>query len=72
MENVVTVAQQIVQVITNAANGLASGLASSITSTFNTLIVNNGQLTEFASYGLVFVGVGFVMGIIRWFSRKAS
>lgn len=72
MDTTASVASQIVTTITDAANGLASGLASSVTSTFNTLIVNEGQLTEFAAYGLVFVGVGFVIGLIRWFKRKAS
>ena len=61
--------------ITNAIVGgvsnLGTGLATAVVDTWNTvMLTETGGLSNFASWGLCFLGVGLVIGFVRKFCHK--
>lgn len=63
---------EIVTTITSAATSFATGFGTAVVDTFNTIMVNeNGNLSNLAIWGLVFGGVGLIIGLSKLFTRKA-
>lgn len=64
---------EIVTTITTAATGFASGFGRAVVETFETIMVSeNGNLSNLAIWGLVFGGVGLIIGLSKLFTRKAA
>lgn len=70
---VTSIGSQIVGTFVEAISGVVSGVTSAVTEGFNNLIVNaNGNISNLAIWGLVFGGIGLVVGIVRHFTRKVG
>lgn len=73
MEGVTSVGSQIVSTFVESVSGVVTGVTGAVTEGFNNLIVNsNGQISNLAIWGLVFGGIGLVVGIVRRFTRKVG
>lgn len=73
MGEVTSVGSQIVSTFVEAISGVVEGVTSAVTSGFNNLIVTtSGNISNLAIWGLVFGGIGLVIGIVRRFTRKVG
>lgn len=60
-------AGNIVSTVTSAIGSFVTGIGSSVVDFFNTTVVTaEGELTTFATWSLVFLGVGFGSMIFKW------
>lgn len=63
----------IVTTITTAASDFATGFGNAVVNTFNTILTNgDGGLSNLAIWGLVFGGVGLIIGLSKLFTRKVA
>lgn len=62
----------IVSTVTDAIGGLVTGLTSGISDAFNGLFVtaDGTGLSNLAVWGLTFVGVTIILGVVKLFTRK--
>lgn len=57
----------IVQTVTSAIGSFVTGIGSSVVDFFNTTVLTtDGELTTFATWSLVFLGIGFGSMIFKW------
>ncbi len=57
----------IIQTVTTAIGSFVTGIGSSVVDFFNTTVLtSDGELTTFATWSLVFLGVGFGSMIFKW------
>jgi len=69
MEDVVSIGSQIVDTIVSGVTGLATGITGAVVDTWNGIMLDSsGNLSGVATWGLVFVGIGVVMGFVRKFT----
>lgn len=63
----------IVTTVVDAIKSFLSGVGDSIVSLFDGIVINsNGGLTNFATWALVFLGVGLASGVIASVLRKVG
>lgn len=63
----------IVTTITTASSDFATGFGNAVVNTFNTILTNGeGGLSNLAIWGLVFGGVGLIIGLSKLFTRKVA
>lgn len=66
-----TMVAEIIAVLTGALTGLVNALTTVVIDAFGALIYNpTDGLTDFAAWGLVFAGIGIVLGIVNRISNK--
>ena len=70
-----TVVSEIIGVVLEAITTFLGGIGSSILDLFDNLLVTaEGGLTNLATYGLVFVGLGFAISLFymlfSWIARR--
>lgn len=59
----------ITNAIVGGVTGLGTGIASAIVDTWDAVMLNaEGNLSNFGAWGLVFLGVGLVVGAVRKFT----
>ena len=57
----------IVQTVTSAIGSFVTGIGTSVVDFFNTTVLTtDGELTTFATWALVFLGIGFGSMIFKW------
>ena len=57
----------IIQTVTTAIGSFVTGVGSSVVDFFNTTVLTaDGELTTFATWSLVFLGIGFGSMIFKW------
>ena len=57
----------IIQTVTTAIGSFVTGVGSSVVDFFNTTVLTaDGELTTFATWALVFLGIGFGSMIFKW------
>ena len=57
----------IIQTVTTAIGSFVTGIGSSVVDFFNTTVLTTeGELTTFATWSLVFLGIGFGSMIFKW------
>ena len=57
----------IVQTVTTAIGSFVTGIGTSVVDFFNTTVLTaDGELTTFATWALVFLGIGFGSMIFKW------
>lgn len=57
----------IIQTVTTAIGSFVTGIGSSVVDFFNTTVLTaEGELTTFATWALVFLGIGFGSMIFKW------
>lgn len=60
-------AGNIVTTVTSAIGSFVTGIGTSVVDFFNTTVLTaDGELTTFATWSLVFLGVGFGSMIFKW------
>ena len=66
--------ESIVSAITGAFTGLLSGLGTGIVGFFDDVIMNEAGdgISNFATWALVFVGVGLALFVVRKITGKVS
>ena len=62
----------IVQDLTTAISTFMSGMGTTLVNFFDNVVVKDGKLTTFATWTLVFVGVGFGSKLIAKLMHKAG
>ncbi len=62
----------IVSTLTTAISGLASGIAETVTTIFDSVFVSGEGLSNIAIWGLCFLAVSFVIGLVSKFTSKAG
>lgn len=73
MGEIASVGSQIVSTFVEAISGVVEGVTSAVIDGFNGLIVTEaGNLSNLAVWGLVFGGIGLVVGIVRRFTSKVG
>lgn len=66
-----TMVAEIIAVFTGAMSGLVTALTTVVLDAFEALVYNpTDGLTDFAAWGLVFAGIGIVLGIVNRISNK--
>lgn len=69
----VSLGGSIVTTVVDAIKSFLSGVGDSIVSLFDGIVINsNGGLTNFATWALVFLGVGLASGVIASVLRKVG
>lgn len=58
--------------VVSAISTFLSGIGTSVVNFFDTVVVTDGKLTTFATWTLVFVGVGFASKFISKMLHKAG
>ena len=58
--------------VTSAISTFMSGMGTTIVDFFDNVVVKDGQLTVFATWTIIFVGIGFASGLISKLVRKAG
>lgn len=70
---VVTLGSSIVGTVVDAIKAFLTGIGNSIVDLFDGIVVaENGGLTNFATWALVFLGVGLASGVIAAVLRKVG
>lgn len=69
MNETLSIGEQIVETVVDGVTGLATGVGTAIVDVWNSVMVQNGNLTGVATWGLVFLGIGIVLGFVRKFTR---
>ena len=68
-----TLGSSIVTTVVDAIKSFLSGVGNSIVTLFDGIVVSaNGGLTNFATWALVFLGVGLASGVIAAVLRKVG
>ena len=69
----VTLGSSIVTTVVDAIKSFLTGVGNSIVDLFDGIVVaDNGGLTNFATWALVFLGVGLASGVIAAVLRKVG
>lgn len=72
-DTTVTLGGSIVDTVVTAIKAFLTGVGNSIVSLFDGIVVgSNGGLTNFATWALVFLGVGLASGVIASVLRKVG
>lgn len=68
-------AESIITTVTTAIKGFLTGVGNAIVSFFDQVVMTAGEspeLTNFATWALVFLGVGFALSVIGAILRKVG
>ena len=59
------------EAITSGVSGIMTSVTTAIPVGFDNLLVGaEGNLTNFAEFGLYFIGFGMTVGLARWLAHK--
>lgn len=62
-----------VTAIVSVISGVTQGFATTFVDGADTLLLTEaGELTNFASFGIIVLGIGLVTGIVTWIARRVG